>query len=231
MTLLPAAAPSTDPARVAVGELCAQIQGWLASERGPFTRADFAVVPLPVWRQALRHLHADRQIRLCARGVWGAGATHPRFPDRPAPVDVSTILAAEARRTGETFGMLPAQALQALRFSTHMVMQEIRTTTDRSRRLRLYPDALHGPRWVILRHAPAWHFAHLPLNPVLAALDGLHAAGTLKPCIWAHLERQLPAERWADLATLQGLPSWLRRSRAKYLAASFPPRAPHPAHE
>jgi hypothetical protein len=189
--------------------LLAQVQAWPHDR--PFTVTDFPGATPAQVRQAARARVAEGTVWACAPDVW-VHTRHSRWFPEPIPPGVAQIAEAVARRTGERLGWTPAEALNALRFSTQCVVKEIRTTSGRSRDIPLFPADPAGRTGVLtLRHVPAWQVApdHPGVRLALAALVGVGRT-RITAATFAHLQRTLPPDLWtALLAQVDAVPRWL----------------------
>jgi hypothetical protein len=154
--------------------------------------------------QAFTRLVKEKTLLRVGRGLYTL-PVQGRFGIRPPSPE--RLLAALAKKTGETMVSHGATAANRLGLTTQVPIREIFLTSGRSRTLRL------GSRVLEIKHAPPWQI-------LLGESSGgvlLRALAWLGPEqaeeVMPQLHEIIPAQEWEAVTAVRSeLPSWLAKT-------------------
>lgn len=161
--------------------------------------------------QALSRMARQGQLLRIGRGRY-MRPVQTRFGMRSP--EVSTILEAVQKDTGEIIAPSGAAAANQFGLTTQVPLRPVYLTSGRTRRLRL------GAQTIELRHAPRWQLtlADKPAGAVIRALAwGGKEHGR---ALTAALERKLSPETIEELSRVRGrVPTWMAQELSALVTA------------
>lgn len=162
--------------------------------------------------QALSRMARGGQLLRMGRGLY-VRPIHTRFGLRSP--DVSTVLEAVQRETGEVIAPSGAATANQLGLTTQVPLRSVYLTSGRTRQLTL------GAQTVELQHVPRWQLT-LAEKPAGAVIRVLAWGGRGRGRAWtAELKRALSPETIEELLHARGrVPTWM----AQELSALVPDR-------
>ena len=165
----------------------------------------------PAVDQALSRMTRAGQLLRISRGLY-VRPVHTRFGLRSP--EVSTVLAAVQRETGEVIAPSGAATANQFGLTTQVPLRPVYLTSGRTRHLKL------GAQTVELQHVPRWQLtlAEKPAGAVIRVLAwGGEARGR---ALTAALRNQLSPETMEELSRVRGrVPTWMARELSALVPA------------